>query len=839
MTATPPVVPFGEDPTPYRVPPQKRSFDVQGAPVSRQIAGCRDDGNQGLFTSDGTLCVSVQESIYPGGQAEPIKNKWVYVLLDGKLVAEAEARTPEEWWVGYKGNRKAQPEERPLKLRTQGFVRLDAGPSGSPNQYAFFLSPIRLTPKALDYLFDHTAPGAGCAVVLRSFKGSVNRTIAVPEPHRWACDAHQAYYQPLLNEYKTYVEEPERAASLLVAGVLKGWIGDKDPAHVEGTLQKGQPQTFLDEYNAEEKRLREAAEAAMAYTAECVQSPEHRAVELAATEARGAALANLYCQYAAVTYRADETEPGRAMLAALMAEQDRFPRKYLFADSAPEPKGFEFAEWRFAWLGALAAFEQLVPAWTKHVKASSVSSLELLAKHFEGIDVKTLKGRDITIHRNILKNRDLRTGFGGSATAVQKYNQHVAGLLSESEKFRAELAEAKKLTGVNGKLDKMHSLYGPWLDKIKLSAGSVVEMANFVLAVDALYQAKQDRGDKVWSLVGASADLAAQVLAIVEAVMAKRAGGELGRVAARQILKVAGPLGLISGACDMREFVTKSAEATTKNNYGAAVGQGIAAAGAAAVSVGGGMALAFALSGEVLFASAAGGPLGLVVGGIGSIVIIGGCLLAAWLTDNDFQSFAKLCRFGKDANDGKVVYFDWASGGIGSGGPISEAKVLIDLLAQFKVKRQPLNFGDQVVLTIEPGYTTEASVFEVHLDRRAYRGETAPEGMEVLAITCGEQVKVLTDSGTRHELRVSRDAKDSSRIKSLELKLPLRNENGQSFPVKDIYVRLNLTGNASQTAPPLLRLVKLPYEEGDYFTREYSSTDTKLWIETNGSEYHP
>src|SRR4029079_12184858 len=133
----------------------------------------------------------------------------------------------------------------------------------------------------------------------------------------------------------------------------------------------------------------------------CVDSPEHRTVEIAAQEAGGDALANEVCQWAVVTARAAEIETGRKFLANTMADNDRLPRKYLFT-SKNEAKGFEFSDYRFAWLAALATFEQVGPAWVKTAKFKSVPELDLIRKYLEErLSVGTLQGREITLHRNI------------------------------------------------------------------------------------------------------------------------------------------------------------------------------------------------------------------------------------------------------------------------------------------------------------------------------------------------------------------------------------------------------------------------------------------------------
>gem|GEM_PF-5234532 len=105
------------------------------------------------------------------------------------------------------------------------------------------------------------------------------------------------------------------------------------------------------------------------------------------------------------------------------------------------------------------------------------------------------------------------------------------------------------------------------------------------------------------------------------------------------------------------------------------------------------MALAFALSGETLFVSSAGGPIGLAVGAVGAVFIFLGFAIASLLKRDPYEQFAENC-FISDSWDDEAggSSYDWAPVGLPLKTAVEQSKLLVMMLAAFSVRR--VNGGD-------------------------------------------------------------------------------------------------------------------------------------------------
>lgn len=698
----------------FHVIPQRRWKARQDtclnfSPAPGQIFACKDEEQKGLVTLDRTLRVSVRELLYPGDSSAPIVDKWIYVLLDGAYFAEIYAKEATAWEYTLSPSPTAK-----LTKKSGGYLLLDPGPEGAPKNYDFFLSPVRLTANARQYLLDKTAK----TCIREAFAQAIDEVVEVPDPFHWAADAHGKYYIPKLEAWQSWTGDADRQAKLFIAGVLEAMVAADDKAGVKNELLPGEPKKTVDAYKKQELAHRLKAEEAMAYLAHLVDSHEHRAVEMACIEAGKGALAICYQQWGIVTGSVCESQPGRMFAMNLVGNPERLPGKYLFARDLASPP-LSFGDYRYAWLGALSAFENLLPALFRRLNKAwdpvkTPSQLELLQNYLKNVDIKKLQGQTKTIARNVVQGRELKRGIGASSGAQRKFNQNLAVLVQEAE----EAHRVKQLARVDSDpkgLNKLHADYAGVAKGLKATAGTVIEVMNFVNYLKS-YQDSDPEGkqmrvfgpSQLRSLIGAAADITAHGAGLLEEVITREGG--------KRILKSVGAAaGFISGVVDMLSFQGEMVtDGLAKNDYGVAAGKGIAAVGAATAAFGG----ALVLCSTILPGTAALGPVGLVAGGIGAVLVIGGCVIANLLMANQYESFAKHCCFGKK-HGGANVFFDWTTVSLGSGSPSSEAKALLDLLSNYRM-RGATNLGPYAqTLTIYPGYVTEDTIFEIKV-RNSY-----------------------------------------------------------------------------------------------------------------------
>ncbi|MFW5955735.1 MAG: hypothetical protein ACOCSK_03245, partial [Rhodothermales bacterium] len=118
------------------------------------------------------------------------------------------------------------------------------------------------------------------------------------------------------------------------------------------------------------------------------------------------------------------------------------------------------------------------------------------------------------------------------------------------------------------------------------------------------------------------------------------------------------------------------------NDYRRAAGFGMAAAGAGLTAAAGVIAIVKAASGGAVL----GGPLGAVIGIIGGVLIVGGTLVVAWFSDNEYQSFARHC-FLSNEQDNDVIYPEWSNYNLRRRGSVrNQALALLDLISRFRVE---------------------------------------------------------------------------------------------------------------------------------------------------------
>lgn len=176
---------------------------------------------------------------------------------------------------------------------------------------------------------------------------------------------------------------------------------------------------------------------------------------------------------------------------------------------------------------------------------------------------------------------------------------------------------------------------------------------------------------------------------------------------------VAGAAGVVSGVIEMVSREEKLVnEGIAQNNYGVSAGHSIALGGAAISVVGASMILVQGISAGAFF----GGPIGATIGAIGGVVVAAGAILVSLTTKNPYEAFAAHCFLGEkrsspDQPADKVTHYWWGSKSLGYKDPMSEARVLTELLSNFTARGN--QFVDGSHLLVRPGYIEDDSRIEV------------------------------------------------------------------------------------------------------------------------------
>jgi hypothetical protein len=724
---------LGEAQTPpFRVAPQDRFKAVE-----TQIRAARSLGMGGIRASrqtresttkssvDLTVLLEILELRYPGDVGDwvpPAVGTWAYVfdMQARACIIEASREAGADGsgvWL-YRRATEISPSSLAsspaMPLRHREGVELDPERTTSTSSVAVFLSPTRLSRGGLEYLLNqmlNEQPGPAWPFVSPTWFTPAHAIVAVPEPISWVIAASFEYHIPVVDEYQEWIQDPERNAKVFVATVLREWI--KGPIdQVKNNLRSGEPGKFLAKNAAAEQKLREAAARAASYLIACVDSPEHRAVEISAMEIGGLPLEELFVNFGVALTGMLLTPPGRDYIATLVKDTDRLPMRYLFADSPPTNIPV-FANARYAWIGAKQIAGNLIAKvienrYARELKASTDAARAAAIKetrqavqsHLSRLleSGQKLDGTETLIHARLSKGLNLTNWISAGRTSnrpiirdIEVTYQHltmVVGRGAAEERATKRVAEL-----VEGFSERRLSIaaYAGKFDKIAMPVLALVEVANLSMAVTAW---KESTGDDdsvaigpfglgnvnggTLALIGGVSDTAGVVTDIMEAF----GKGGVKRIAA------AGGLAIISGTVEMltyeREFVKA---AYGRRNYGQSVGYAVAAGGGAIAAVGGGMTLAFALSGKSLFAGAAGGPVGVVVGAIGAILILAGFGLATFLARDPYEEFAETCFLGDSSNDEVSWGFDWAPDALPLRSPLRQAQLLVMLLSAFNLRR--------------------------------------------------------------------------------------------------------------------------------------------------------
>lgn len=659
----------------------------------QQSAGSLDDNDDGSGTNNfnDAYQIKVVELVYPGavndegvGDVEPIEEKWLYILENDTLVIEAYADGYHNW---------APNNETELGDGADSMLEVEPDKT-----YSLFLSPVQLSYEERITISDSEVLKLDTVEITTDCDGIV---VAIRDPLRWAADAHADHYSPALQTWKEWELDEKLQSQLFVASVLKQWLEAGDPYGIDGHLAAGQPDSWLEEYKELELEKRTAAERAYAYVASIVESSGYSAIIASCIHHGGDDLHHAIFAFSCILQQVNQTLPGRQLADRIANDPDSIPSRYLFVDESPPDAPDIFGAARFTWLAMLSIFSDLAPTYAPILKVRGLPVLESMKLYLEGVGVETLKGDWRRAYRNISAGKDLASGLKKSQRPRFRRSTHK--LTKKAEKWAYENVPTR-WQKVGTAADKVHGDFEKYVSKFVVPIAVVVETANLVIAITDHWG--EDGGDtsSFISALGAGADMTVLVLEVVEELVKK---GKF-----KTALKGAGgAVTFVSGACDAIGFSNDAVEAWGKHDYNASVGSGIAAVGASAGAVSGGMMLASALG-----YSALGGPACVAVAAIGAVLVMGGVLMVLALTNTPHEHFAEHCFLGRNPN-GTLFMADGMPHALPTGAGLLEAENLTALLGNFQLSVNNAGQGDW--LTIRPGLVGPRAFLEVVV-RREY-----------------------------------------------------------------------------------------------------------------------
>ena len=604
-------------------------------PAPSVIYACRDSTGKGSVAIGSKLSVKVRELRYPGGLVsrpnlmggevevgEQIKGKWLYVFREKRLVVLLRADGTGTWI-------KESGSSADFRGASQsGELVFDPGKKEARKQYAFFLSPARLTDDATQILTKGDALARAAVTVGAAATGTV---VLLPDPYQWAADAQRLYHGRCAANFLALVTGEQSTARWLIARRLETWC--RVSPKVARQLKVRSEDWLLAHTNVK-SRLHWDTRVAASYLAHCVDSPGFVALQKACEGGGSDGLSMGMQALASVTEGLLVTREGLDLALRLATRTEFLASKYIFHEKGREPDDkLWWNERRWGWQAMASIFEDVAPAMVEYLKhrgaKMNANPRYRMAQYLENIgvpcDVGAATGRARTPSK---AQRTLYANLAGDWKIT-------AGSLSRTERTRVrkEFERLIKRKEVKDgyfptpfdkkaeKLDRLHGFFQPVSQFTRLSVGTLVECVNVTFALSDYAEAREKgeaNGWKAFALVGTFAEAGEHLTTCVEQL--KRTG----TVGKTVIKGTAAFLGLVSSASDLIEYEEATLDAAVGSyDYGKAIGHGTQMAGAALGALGGGFALA-----EVLgVGSVAGATLGAWLGGVGAGLVIGGALL--------------------------------------------------------------------------------------------------------------------------------------------------------------------------------------------------------------------
>jgi hypothetical protein len=678
-------------------------------PLKRTIYGCTNNSGESVFNISVVAEYYIEELVYPGSSADiiGIEDKWIYVLRGNKFIREIYVENPDSWFQCAQ-IKNVEKTKKDFRIPINAHIKLPRGNPKKPIHYDFFLSSIRLNEKAKKYLQDNYFQSDHA---ISSCSSQMRRKVFLIDHIEWALRIHKNYYLPLAQSMIKLLISSERGAQIYLSSVLKSLKNNEDPLNLDEFLQKGEPQSFFNFHKNELKEKKVLMEEAGSYLAHFIESHEFLAMEIAA-EDNDEELLKILKTWASITPLMTLSDAGKILIKRTVKDVRRFPSRYIFNESPPKSSVI-FSDCRWRANAMISIANEFIPEVMEFVSAENKIKRYLK-------NIKNLTSLEETQLNEIIKGH----GIKGQKKKIRlkKGRARKRGLAKVNLDFDQSFLGKASNTASSSFVGKSYLKYQDVLEFSGLTIGTVFEVINLYKEVGALYQAGKEKDAKHWvNGVGSVADAAEHSIDVFEAFLSGTS----------KSMKVVGnSFGILAGVCDLFDFGTDSVGEFGELDYGAGIGKGMQAFGAAS-SITGSVIGICALKGYIAGSWSGVGGIITAIGGV--LIGVGSVLYISW-KKTPYEFFASRCFLGKH-NLALGIRKYWHTENLPSGsmanqvseGPLSvididhEIEVLQQLLGHFKVSIRggsPSQF-----LQIRPGQYSENSCFILHLSYRWKSGE--------------------------------------------------------------------------------------------------------------------
>lgn len=718
---------------------RERFQGIAEADVSRQHAG-----SGGHSTLDRALVVFPFEMTYPGRRDDvtmTFRRKWIYAfdvksrkcILEGRShtlrtlsedipfglgdffrYLQEKIGTEFTFWNYRVGVLKPASfdGDAPLKESSLAGVAIPPDLVKEQTGLAFFLSPHRLSQRAIEFLIEKlkvrkSDPDFPFAMVW--WNDTTLGHVTLCDPYRWAAEAAQKYYVREVEQWQKHAHDPEENAKIYIAKVVKAWR-DAKVAKVEKQIFKGVADWYVEGAETKRKELHKEAEVAAAYTIQCIDSPEHRAVEIAAEDFGGAALADTLANYAIVLQGMALTGPGVIWVNTLAEDRERVPWKYVMSD-APPSNCPDYASDARAYYPATVILETLGTTVLRSEMQSALeggatageASLRALGKLRERLDRiyagrATFSFHETTTAVTVTAEPMWRADADPDGVRTRRREELTYSQLAY--KYAASHTDAEALDPSSDFVSESYKWGTSSAALFATSAaffnplGPFVSVTNLATAVSAWRsRVSKDETVLVWPF-----EVQADTLGLISAITSTASSaidiaglnGDLVeektmKVLRRRVLGASGVLAMVGGVLEVAGSSKKAGEAIFgKRNYMEGAGHAFVAVGAAVSAVGG----AFSLGAAIVGTASLSGPAGFVLGVAGAAVAFVGSLMVSEYSTTPLSEFVKFSFLGTErkASPGEVEV-SWFDERLPIGGPVKQAALLTYLLSSFTMRR--------------------------------------------------------------------------------------------------------------------------------------------------------
>lgn len=733
------------------------------------VAASRQTRESTTHTSiDQNVRIRLAELQYPGNYTNviPATGKWGYIFnkRSRTCIVEGQCQQPpasqsvvaltRQWRYRFgtitpasMGTSAAMP-----MLATDA-IEIQTEPDDQPSDLFTFISPVRLSRSALQHLIDRLGDESlmapeRCVFAPVRWTSTYDGYSWVSDPFAWTADAQSMFYCPATENWVEWTTDSDRSAKIFIARALKAWI-DAGITQITNNLNAGQPNAWIREYERTHNRLRDTAFRAGSYLCNCINGADHRAVEQSMCDHGGDQFASVATHWSWVTMGLMSTDPGRRFLMSLCQSTDRFPTRFIFADNPPVSFTSWIADARYAYISVRQLAFNLVPALVEYEMTGLVRQrAEWVAKWQRirqkvGAKLEAMYRGQMNWRTRAVRN-ELRAGSAAATASdvadadlpVRAGSSVVPGrrarVAREFEALVASVGESlpREYPAADlARLRSRHEALGAHAEKWTLRLAPITaaaEIFNMCVAIQGVRDAAENEPEasifgmrarmSTVGFIGASADAAAAIAEFTN-VMANRAvagaaaaGTEASLVTLRTAAAskfIGGPLAMISGTTEMLAHGQAMVDAGWgRGNTAQAIASGTAAVGGALTAISGGLVLA----GYFLGASSSLGPVGIVVGIIGAVLILVGAFLAHVFSRDPYEEFAQYSFLGPDGAAEAGWGFDWSPTALPARQLPSQVNVLMHILAAFQIKRSGAGSFSQYATSAPPRIFTEINL---------------------------------------------------------------------------------------------------------------------------------